>query len=230
MDQSAAPPPPLPPEGEGVPETGWVDPEIAAEFPGLGMRYTTLARGSGRSPEAVKARLRELSDRFYGAHAINMRQRTIPFAYRVFLRNIGLDPDEQPSPVEKLALERMKHGGFRSRNLLDDALSIAIVEVGVALRAFDADRVEGRLGIRGTKAEETIEGRPEPLSEGTLVIADEARPLGLLFGTTAEGRGVHPETTRTTLLAVQVQGVPHIAVEEALWLASSVLLEGQEQG
>ena len=34
----------------------------------------------------------------------------------------------------------MKHGGFRSTNLLDDAILIATVETGVPLVAFDADR------------------------------------------------------------------------------------------
>ncbi|MDX6633723.1 MAG: hypothetical protein QOG09_386 [Solirubrobacterales bacterium] len=212
--------------GEGVPETGWIDEEIAAEFPGLALRYTTIERGSGRSSVAVKERLHDLSDRFYGAQAVNLRQRAIPFAYRVFLRNIGLDPDGQPSPVERLVLGRMKDGEFKSRNLLDDALTIAIAETGVALRAFDADRVEGRIGIRATTADESFEGRPAPLAEGTLVIADEARALALLFGATAAGRGVDPKTARTVLVATQVQGVPEIAVEEALWLASAALLEG----
>jgi hypothetical protein len=55
------------------------------------------------------------------------------------------------------------------------------------------------------------------------VIADEARPLGLLFGATATGRGVRPRTRRTILAAVQVKGVPDIAVEEAIWLAADVL-------
>jgi hypothetical protein len=55
------------------------------------------------------------------------------------------------------------------------------------------------------------------------VIADERRPLSLLFGATAEGRGVHPKTRRTALAAVQVKGVPDIAVEEALWLAAGIM-------
>jgi DNA/RNA-binding domain of Phe-tRNA-synthetase-like protein len=216
----------LPREGEAAPEPGWVAPEIADEFPGLGIRHTTIERGSGRSPEAVKQRLRDLSDRFFGAQAVNLRQRPIPFAYRSFLRSIGIDPDTDPSPVEALALQRMKHGAFRSKNLLDDALTIAIVEVGVALRAFDADRTEGRLGIRAATAAEPFDGRAAGLLEGTLVIADEARPLAVLFGETAKGRGVLRETNRITLVGIQVQGVPDIAVEEGLWLAASILAPG----
>jgi DNA/RNA-binding domain of Phe-tRNA-synthetase-like protein len=208
---------------EAVPEAGFLAPELREELPGLALRYLSIERGSGRAPRHVKERLSQLSNRFSGPQAINLRHQPIPWAYRVFYRHIGLDPDEQPTPVEAVALERMKRGGFISQSLLDDALTIAIIESGVALRAFDAGRSEGRLGIRPTEPGEGLEGRPGELPSGTLVIADEARPLGLLFGATAAGRGVRPRTRRTILAAVQVKGVPDIAVEEAIWLAADVL-------
>jgi DNA/RNA-binding domain of Phe-tRNA-synthetase-like protein len=212
-----------PVSSEAPPERGWLDPALAEEFPGLGLRYVVIERGSGRSPRELKQRLRGLADRFSGGQAINLRHQPIPWAYRVFFRHIGLDPDEQPTPVEGQILERMRHGGFRSRSVLDDALTIAIVESGVALRAFDADRVAGTPGIRPSLAGEQLEGRPGDLPAGTLVIVDSERPLGLLFGATAAGRGVGPRTGRTLLAAVEVQGVPEIAVEEAIWLASGII-------
>jgi DNA/RNA-binding domain of Phe-tRNA-synthetase-like protein len=202
---------------------GWVAPELTEEFPGLALAQLTVERGSGRSPREVKERLRVLSDRFAGAQAVNLRHQPIPWAYRVFYRHIGLDPDVQRTPVEEIALDRMKQGGFKSRSLLDDALTIATIESGVALRAFDADRVTGVLGIRASIASERLEGRPGDLPAGTLVVADEARPVSLLFGALASGRGVTPKTKRTLLAAIQVGGVPAIAVEEALWLAVEVL-------
>lgn len=201
----------------------WVAPGLRDEFPGLALHYLVLERGSGRSPREVKQRLRLLSNRFTGGEAINLRHRPIPWAYRVFYRHIGLDPDRTRTPVEELALDRMKHGGFRSQNLLDDALTIAIIESGVAMRAFDADRVEGGVGLRGSAPAEGLEGRPGELPHGTLVIADERRPIALLFGATGSGRGVRPKSRRTMLAATQVKGVPDIAVEEALWLAADVM-------
>lgn len=202
---------------------GWIAPGLREEFPGLALRTLLVERGSGRSPREVKQRLRDLAQRFGGAQAVNLRHQTVPWAYRVFYRHIGLDPDEQRTPVEQVALERMRKGGFPSRNLLDDALTIAIAESGVALRAFDADRVEGRLGIRPSVEGEPLEGRPGSLPAGTLVIADEARPLALLFGALGSGRGVSTRTRRTLLCSVQVKGVPDIAAEEALWIAAEVL-------
>lgn len=185
-----------------------------------------VERGSGRSPRGVKDRLRILSSRFGGGQSINLRNQPIPWAYRVFYRHIGLDPDEQRTPIEELAMERMQVGAFRSKNLLDDALTIAIMESGVALRAFDADKLEGELALRPTLPGEELEGRPGELPFGTLVIADVRRPVALLFGPTASGRGVHPKTKRTVLAAIRVKGVPDIAVEEAIWLAAEILEAG----
>ena len=206
-----------------VPERGWVSGDVSEELTGLGVHYLLISRGSGRSPRHVKDRLKVLAGRFSGAQAVNLRHQAIPWAYRVFYRHIGLDPDEQRTPVEEVALERMRKGGFPSVSLLDDALTIAIAESGVALRAFDADRVEGRLGIRLSAPGEPLEGRPGELPTGTLVIADEARPIALLFGATGADRGVSQKTKRTLLCAIQVRGVPDIAVEEALWLAAGVM-------
>ena len=210
-------------EADAETRLGWLAPELRDEFPGLGLRFVVIERGSGRSPREVKDRLRELAGRFSGAQAINLRHQSIPWAYRVFYRHIGLDPDEQRTPVEELALERMRKGGFPSRNLLDDALTIAIAESGVAVRAFDADRVEGALGIRTSRPGEGLEGRPGALPDGTIVIADEVRPLALLFGALAAGRGVSPKTGRTLICALQVKGVSDVAAEEALWLAAGVM-------
>jgi DNA/RNA-binding domain of Phe-tRNA-synthetase-like protein len=208
---------------EPAPQQGWVAPHIASEFPGLGIAWVEVDAKPGKSPEPVRQRLRDLSDRTYGSQAIRLRERPIPWAYRVFYRQIGLDPDRTRTPVEQLTLDRLHDGGFRTHGLPADALDIAIVETGVALRAFDADRVEGRLCIRDSAPGEALAGQPGELAKGTLTIADDSQPLGLLFGATAEGYGVEEETRRVAIAAVQVKGVPQISVEEALWMAAATL-------
>jgi DNA/RNA-binding domain of Phe-tRNA-synthetase-like protein len=206
-----------------APAQGWVAPDIAAEFPGLGIAWVDLDAHPGKSPEPVRRRLRDLSDRFYGAQAIHMRERPIPWAYRVFFRQIGLDPDRTRTPIEQLALDRLHDGAFRSDGLPADALTVATVETGVALRAFDSDRLDGRLCIRDSGPGESLAGRPGELAQGTLTIADQRAPVGLLFGATGEGYAVGPESRRVTIVAVQVKGVPQIAVDEALWMATATL-------
>ena len=204
-------------------QQGWVAPRIAAEFPGLGIAWTAIESRRGHSPEPVRRRLRDLSDRFYGSHAIHMRERPIPWAYRVFFRQIGLDPDRTRTPVEQLALDRLHDGAFTSHGMPVDAITIATVETGVALRAFDAARIEGDLCIRDSAPGESLPGRPAELAHGTLTVADANGPLALLFGGNSHSTPPEPGTRRIALVAVQVKGVPQAAVDEALWIASEAV-------
>lgn len=209
-------------EWASTPRRGWVAPHVATELPGLGISSVEVDALPRRSPDPVQRRLRILSDRFFGSHAVHMRERQVPWAYRVFFRQIGLDPDRNRTPVEQLALDRLHDGALRSRGLPDDALTIAIAETGVALRAFDAERIEGSLCIRDSApGESLVDGRELP--QRTLVIADERAPMGLLFGATAADREVGAATRRIAIAAVQVKGVPQMAVEEALWMAAATL-------
>jgi DNA/RNA-binding domain of Phe-tRNA-synthetase-like protein len=210
-------------DDEPLPEQGRVAPHIADEFPGLGLAWVEVDGRPARTSEPVLRRLRDLSDRFYGSHAIHMRERPIPWAYRVFFRQIGLDPDRTRTPVEQLALDRLHDGAFVSRGMPADALTIATVETGVALRAFDAAQIDGRLCIRDSAPGESLSGKPGELAQGTLTIADERAPLGLLFGGTVADGQLDPGSGRIVIVAVQVKGVPQAAVDEALWIASAAI-------
>jgi DNA/RNA-binding domain of Phe-tRNA-synthetase-like protein len=208
---------------EPAAEQGWVAPHIAAEFPGLGIAWTEVESQRTHSPEPVRRRLRDLSDRFYGSHAIHMRERPIPWAYRVFFRQIGLDPDRTRTPIEQLALDRLHDGAFTARGMPADAITIATVETGVALRAFDATQIEGDLCIRDSAPGESLPGHPAKLAQGTLTIADRRGPLALLFGGKTAEETVETGTSRIALVAIQVKGVPQAAVDEALWIASAAI-------
>jgi DNA/RNA-binding domain of Phe-tRNA-synthetase-like protein len=205
---------------------GWVAPELAEEFPELGLRYAPVDAVPGRSPHEVKQRLRELSNRYTGGKVIHMRQDAVPWAYRVFYRQVGIDPDTQRTPVERVALERLQAGGFQSRNSVDDALTIAIAETGVPVIALDRDRVGTAIGLRLAGEDERL-GPTRPLSARQIVVADEDRALAVLFGEIAEDAGVTPGTRRMLLAALQVKGVPVISLEEALWTAAETLVEAQ---
>lgn len=205
------------------PRLGRVAPHVASEFPGLGIVWIEVDGRRRRSPDQVRRRLRDVSDRFFGAQAIHMRERPIPWAYRVFFRQIGLDPDRTRTPVERLALERLQEGAFVSRGLPADALTIATIETGVALRAFDAERLEGGLCIRDSAPGETLPDRPGELAQGTLTVADERTPVALLFGEVGESYEVGKGTRRIAVAAVQVNGVPQVAVDEALWIAAAAI-------
>lgn len=206
------------------PRPGWVDAELAAELPGLELLQVSVDARARRSPRGVHRRLWALSNRFTGTRAVTLRREPIPAAYRAFFRQIGLDPDEQRTPPEAAALERMRRGGFPSRGLPQDALLVATVETGVATLALDAGRLEGEVGLRLAGGRERLGGEKDPvLRPGQVLLADEARPLGTLFGELADGLVIDRSTERMVLVAVRVRGVPRVIAEEALWIAVEVL-------
>jgi DNA/RNA-binding domain of Phe-tRNA-synthetase-like protein len=201
---------------------GWVEPELAEEFPELSLLHAGVEVRPARSPREVKQRLRLLADRYTGGKVVHMRQDPVPWAYRVFSRQVGIDPDHDRTPVEAVAFRRLKHGGFQSENLVDDSLTIAIAETGVPLIALDADRVGAELGLRLARAGEKL-GPARPLSERQLIMADRERPVALVMGEAAIDTGVTPDTERMVLCALGVKGVPRISLEEALWCAAETL-------
>jgi DNA/RNA-binding domain of Phe-tRNA-synthetase-like protein len=205
------------------PKVGWCAAEVTEELPRLRLmssraRLRTRSVGS-RSPRSVEERLQALSNRIKGARAVGVRREPVPSAYRVFYRQIGLDPDLANTPIEAAMLERMVRGGFLSEGLLQDVLTIALIDTGVPVWAIDAGAVEGELGVRLSREDEPL-GRASDawsLPAGRLVVADGSAALGLLFGELAAECEPGARTRELELFAVQVAGVPTLYIEEALW-------------
>jgi DNA/RNA-binding domain of Phe-tRNA-synthetase-like protein len=182
---------------------------------------------TGKSTPAVLARLRELSNRWRGARAVNVRQEAVPAAYRVFFRHIGLDPDVTRTPIEAAVLERMLDGGFLSEGLLSDVLTLGLIDTAVPVWALDGDTLNGPLGIRLSRAGERLgSGSDGPsLGAGRLVVADADHALSVLFEAPSPPHAPTSTTRRLLLYAVQVAGVPALHVEETLWSCRSALTQ-----
>jgi DNA/RNA-binding domain of Phe-tRNA-synthetase-like protein len=207
----------------GEPERGWVDAALADELPELSL-WTVVAGTppARRSPPEVRQRLGSLASRFRGGEALELRRRPVPHAYRVFFRQIGMDPDDQRTPVEEAAMRRLMHGGFESQGTLEDALLLAVVETGVPMWAVDDATLDGPLGLRAARAGEQrprADGFADDLPPGRLVVADAARPVAVLFGEPDAKHAVTKQTQQVRLFTLQVAGVPDVHVEEALWTA-----------
>jgi DNA/RNA-binding domain of Phe-tRNA-synthetase-like protein len=204
---------------------GLVAPGLAAEHPGLQLVWTEVEAAPGPTPPELRARLAAMANRMSGAQILALRHKDVPHAYRVFFRHVGLDPDVVRTPVEAIALRRLRQGGLRPQGLVDDAITVAVLETGVGVWAFDAARVVGALELR-----EAVEGEPlgrgeDPpsLPAGRLVIADQASALAILFDRAAPGADVTRATRRIALAAVGVPHVPDLYVQEALWTAWDIL-------
>jgi len=237
--------------GEQALRVGWRAPEVEQELPQLRLilaraRVTRAGAVNGRSPPGVRQRVHECANRYRGARAIGVRREPVPSAYRVFYRQIGLDPEVVRTPIEAVVLERMMHGGFRSEGLLADALLIALIDTGVPVWALDAAALDGELGVRLSRAGEPLGRAPDApmLPAGRLVVADRLGPgaglgpgdgpdgaegsvvLGSLFGELAPDCRPGAHTQELELFAVQVAGVPTLYVEEALWSSRAILEQG----
>jgi DNA/RNA-binding domain of Phe-tRNA-synthetase-like protein len=209
---------------------GWCAREVEQELPGLRLliaqaRVEREESLTGATPADVERRLKELSNRFRGATAVALRREPLPSAYRVFFRQIGLDPEVVRTPLEAAVLQRMIKGGFLSRTLLADVLLVALLDTGVPVWALDAASVEGPLGIRTSVEGERFGSgaQAKTLPAGRLVIADARAPLAVLFGELAAGHEPRARSERLALFAVQVAGVPQLYAEEALWTCRSAL-------
>ena len=219
-----------PPAAQAEPLLGWRAREVEQELPGLQLmlgEVQVARRGplTGGSPPDIQARLRELSSQFRGARAVGLRREPVAAAYRVFFRHIGLDPDVVRTPIEAAALERMLRGGFLSGGLLDDVLLIALLDTAVPVWALDSTSLDGPLGIRPSREGECLgrdAGAPA-LPAGRLVVADASSALAVLFGEVAASHRPRSRTSRVTLFAVQVAGVPSLYAEESLWTCRMAL-------
>jgi DNA/RNA-binding domain of Phe-tRNA-synthetase-like protein len=217
-----------------APVCGWCAREVEEELPGLSLVSAEIhvaREGSlgGRSPRDVKERLRELSNRYRGATAVSMRRDPVPVAYRVFFRQIGLDPEVARTPIEAAVLERMLRGGFLTGGLLEDVLLIALLDTGVPVWALDAASVDGPLGIRASADGESLGHGADgpPLPAGRLVVADASAPVATLFGEVAGEHAPAGSAQRLIAFAVLVAGVPELYAEEALWGVRTALEWGR---
>lgn len=209
------------------PREGEVDAAVLDELPGLRLRWAVAeVEGGHKTPRGLRQRLEHVSTRFRGANAIQLRTRPVPRAYRVFFRQVGLDPDIERTPVEELAVERLVRGELHTGDHVTDALVLALLETGVPIVAFDETALEGDVRLRAARTGETLPadgGYAHDVPSGRLVLADDAGPVAVLFGRRSTTHAPQRRTATVRLVAIAVPGVPEAHVDEGLWLAAGAL-------
>ena len=175
------------PMSDGAPaleSAGWRRARAARGVPGLALRYMLVERGSGALDargQGAPARARRTASRAPRRSTCAISRSPGPTGSSS--ATSASTPTSSATPVEQLALERMKHGGFpqpatcsttRSRSRSSSPASRCAPSTPTGSRAGS--------GSAPSAPGEALEGRPGELPHGTLVIADEVRPLALLFG------------------------------------------------
>jgi len=180
---------------------GEVASEVAAEFPGLEVVSTVGALRSTKTPTGLAAELAAAADRIDGAGAAHAAIGTVPAATRALLRQLGMDPERVPCTVDAVIRRRLMEGGFRPAGVVADALTLAVLELGIPLVALDGSAVEGAVGIARAK------GGSSQWSEGNLLLEDQVRPVARLFAEPFADLLPDRRATTVRVVAVAVPGV-----------------------
>ena len=97
---------------------------------------------------------------------------------------------------------RLESVGLRSINNIVDITNFVMLELGQPLHAFDADKLTGGINVRLATAGEkflALDGKTYSLGERDLVIADDARAVGIAGVMGGEDTGVTDSTTTLLL-------------------------------
>lgn len=198
--------------------------ELAAEFPDLRADWLLCQCSDHRCDLGVGERLGQLASRFSGRQAVELRQQQVPAAYRSFFRQVGIDPDQQPTPIEQAVLGRLLSGGNLPQDRISDGLLLALLETFVPVIAFEASAVSPPIIIRGAERGELV--AEAELELGALILADGQRPLCQLFSIPAPPLAAVAKSESLLLVAVVVPGVSDLAGDEALTIAAAAISGG----
>jgi phenylalanyl-tRNA synthetase beta chain len=101
------------------------------------------------------------------------------------------------APTPLWMAERLRRSGIRSLGAVVDITNYVMIELGQPMHAFDLEQLDGRINVRYAREQETItllDGKCIELDTGTLVIADDSRPLALAGIMGGENSGVTGQT------------------------------------
>ena len=107
--------------------------------------------------------------------------------------------------------ERLRRMGVRCIHPLVDITNYVMLELGQPLHAFDLDKLDQQIIVRGAQAGEhlvLLDGQDIELDTGALVIADTAGPVALAGVMGGESTAVSAETTAVFLESAFFDAVP----------------------
>jgi phenylalanyl-tRNA synthetase beta chain len=167
---------------------------------GLAREIAALSGKQVRMPQIAEPRT--TTDRSVKITAL----RECPFysARRIENITVGPSPDWLRAKLES--------SGLRPINNLVDITNFVMLELGQPLHAFDADKLQGGINVRLAREGEqflALDGRNYSLGERDLVIADDARTVGIGGVMGGEDTGV-------------IESTRHVLLESAYFLPASV--------
>ena len=120
-----------------------------------------------------------------------------------YLGRVIRDVDiNRPTPL--FMVERLRRSGIRSIDPVVDITNYVMLELGQPLHAFNLEALEGGIVVREAQPNEALtllDGQSREMTAGTLMIADEVKPLAMAGIMGGEGSGVDQQTRHLFLEA-----------------------------
>ncbi|MCP8304159.1 MAG: hypothetical protein H3Z50_01600 [archaeon] len=138
-------------------------------------------------------------------------------AYRDFFWKAGIDPTKIRPAAEALIRRVLGGKTIPKINSVVDAYNLASIKSGIALAAFDEDRLQGDLRMRLSREGEGFLGigmnEPKELQGGEIVVSDDVKLVAIYPYRDADETKV-TEATENVLL--MVCGVPGISKKDLI--------------
>jgi len=204
-----------------------LQPQLAGRFPGL---RALICRVDGIKIEKERDELQQFKEKVSQEikrkyNIATVKDEPAFRAYRDFFWRAGIDPTKVRPAAEALIRRILAGKPIPTINTLVDSYNLASIHTGIALGAFDLEKLIGDLTLRFSRAGEKFlgigMGEPIELRGNELVVSDNEKLIAIYPYRDADRTKV---TFNTKNICVLVCGVPGIE-ESVLKMASQVAID-----
>jgi len=203
-----------------------IDQTLRRKFPGLNALILRIdgVRVENENPELEHFK-EEVVERIRGHWTLlQLREEPIFRAYRDFFWGIGIDPTKVRPAAEALIRRVLRGSPLPKINTLVDAYNLASMETGIALAAFDADRIGKDLLMREAIGGELFLGigmeKSLMLKGGEIVVEDGRKLIAIYPYRDAEESKITLQTREALQLVCGVPGIDEATLEECKRVAA----------
>ncbi len=207
-----------------------IDEEVKDRFPDINVLLMVIdsVKVSEYSQELEEFKL-EIYDKLRKRYRLeSLKDDPLVKTYRSFFWRIGIDPTKIRPAAEALLRRILSGRGIPRINTLVDSYNLASAESGIALAAFDLEKIDGDMVMRFAREGEEFHGigmkKPKILRGGEIVVADSSRLVAIYPYRDAEYSKVMLSTERVCLMVCGVPGIGVEALKNAGKLAADYIL------
>ncbi|MEM1524982.1 MAG: phenylalanine--tRNA ligase beta subunit-related protein [Nitrososphaerales archaeon] len=198
-----------------------IDESVASKFPNLKVLLQPIR---GLKIERLNSKLEEFKKQVYERvremyTLEGLKDVKIFRLYRDFFWRIGIDPTKIRPAAEALIRRILGGKDIPQINTLVDAYNLASIHTGIALAAFDMDKLKGLLRMRFANQGEKFLGigmdQPMILKGCEIVISDENNLIAIYPYRDADFSKITEETKNALIMVCGVPGIDEQTLENA---------------